>query len=123
MVAALETKQPIPVEVDVNDNDLTVKCDVEPIYVSRKSGQHTIEFSMKNEEYDFVGFLSPQDMKHECFDVVGIDRDGSHSVMIVEDKFCPEPPQTYRYELIFKLRKDEVGGNLFNYDPQIRNGD
>jgi len=109
----------VQVNVEV-DKDLMVTCSKEPIEIKKREN---IEFTLKNTIYEFVGFLSPQDMKHECFDVVSITpTPDKHepSVMIVVDKFCKPVPKLYRYELIFQKREGTLG-NLYNHDPQIMN--
>ena len=105
------------VNVEV-DKELMVTCSKEPITIKEKKN---IKFILKNPKYEFVGFLSPQDMKHKCFDVVSIvTNDGSPSVMIVVNKFCKPVPKLYRYELVFQKRGG-IPGNLYNHDPQIMN--
>ena len=113
----------IKVNVKV-DKELMVKCNLEPISL-HKGKEDKIKFTLKPKKYEFVGFLSPQDLQHKCFDVQNIgDNAGGLSVMTVVDNFCePKRPVLYRYQLVFQQRKQQGGtpGNLYNHDPQIKN--
>ncbi|MDH3748321.1 MAG: hypothetical protein OER97_08945 [Gammaproteobacteria bacterium] len=96
----------------------------------KNSNQDGIEFRLKNKEYEFVGFMSPQDRSHHCFEVVDMfdveyeyedgEKDGLYSFMTVEDKFCPTET-LFDYELVFRKKNGLPEGNLYRYDPQIKN--
>lgn len=95
---------------------------VEPIVINKEDKEQGegVEFRLKNSEYRFVGFMSPQDKTHDCFDVTKIndDRD-NYSVMTIKDNFCG-PVKVFDYELVYRKRRKHVG-DLYRYDPQIKN--
>ena len=124
-------KNPVEIDLHVGDDtpnsaDLSCRCTqngmvVEPIKVYEKTKKEDgLKFRLRNRAYDFVGFLSPQDRKHDCFEVKQIMRDDDdYSVMTVADKFCPTE-SLFDYELVFRDNKKHQG-NLYRYDPQIKN--
>lgn len=116
------------------DQDLAITCDHEPARVPK--GDNEIVFKLDTErEWDkvnekwlgylpkdlrFVGFISPQDLKHEEFEVQGEivwDKSDGLSTMKVLDKHNRD--ETFRYELLFE--KIDAPFDLYNYDPQIKN--
>ena len=128
-----------PVKVDFHvgddlaaDGKLTCRCTkrekkkvFEPIQV--KDGdpkEDGVEFRLMNKEYEFVGFISPQDRRHECFEVVSIDDNTrGHSIMSVADTYVEGSEwagDSFDYELVFQQRANQPG-NLYHYDPQIKN--
>ena len=118
-----------PVKVDLHvDQDLACHCAehesatvLEPIVVKKSLKNDGIRFELMDDDFTFVGFLSPQDRKHSCFEVTNID-EGTPSIMTVSDKFNngSSCDNVFDYELVFR-RRDETEGNLYRYDPQIRN--
>lgn len=103
-----------------NENEI-----LEPIRVKKSKVPIEFDFRLMNPDYKFVGFMSPQDRKHDCFEVMGIKDDANkRSLMTVRDhfkrNFCDD---LFDYELVYKKRDDAIGGNLYRYDPQIRNED
>ena len=116
--------------------DLECKCTqrgnpdkvLEPIKVKRGDDkEREIEFKLMNTNYEFAGFISPQDKKHECFNVEKIGKRGQHSIMTVMDRFKngASCDGLFDYELVFRKTPDPkeqtAGGNLYRYDPQIKN--
>jgi hypothetical protein len=128
-----QISRPVKVDLHVGDDqiasdDLTCRCTVrdqenaviEPIIVDRTGGEEGVEFRLMNPCYEFAGFISPQDKMHKLFDVEDINDKSGFSVMTVRDK-CSAGASLFDYELVFRKTCEHDGGNLYHYDPQIKN--
>jgi len=130
LVITIDDKQP--------DKNYSVDCchpgpaasvNVDPLRVP--ASEKCIQFVLRPDNWKFIGFLSPQDPKHNDFEVQEIDAAGTYqppkgpkefglSRMVVEDKHNAK--STYRYELVFYDNNNKKKAwHLYNFDPQIKN--